>query len=62
MAQLPDSCVASADCLEKQRGVYEEFGVFSPAMIDGIIAQLRGFNDKNTRKEVTGNDDAIADW
>lgn len=61
LAQLPDSCAASADCLEKQRGVYEEFGVFSPAMIDGIIAQLRGFNDKNTRKEVTGSDDAIAE-
>jgi glutamine synthetase len=47
LAQLPDSCVASADCLNRQRRVYEEYGVFSPAMIDGIIEQLRAFDDKN---------------
>ena len=52
LGQLPDSCVASADCLERQRKVYEAYGVFSPAMIDGIIKQLRDFNDSNLRKEV----------
>ena len=49
LAQLPDSCVASADCLERQRKVFEEHGVFSPAMIDGIIAQLRAFDDVTLR-------------
>ena len=49
LAQLPDSCVASADCLNRQRRAYEEYGVFSPAMIDGIIEQLRAFDDKNLR-------------
>ena len=29
LAQLPDSCVASADCLEKSRAVFEEHGVFA---------------------------------
>ena len=52
LGQLPDSCVASADCLERQRKVYEAYGVFSTAMIDGIIKQLRDFNDSNLRKEV----------
>ena len=52
LGQLPDSCVASADCLERQRKVYEAYCVFSPAMIDGIIKQLRDFNDSNLRKEV----------
>jgi len=52
LGQLPDSCVASADCLERQRKVYEAYGVFSPAMIDGIIKQLRDFNDSKLRKEV----------
>ena len=52
LGQLPDSCVASADCLERQRKVYEAYGVFSPAMIDGIIKQLRDFNDSNLRKQV----------
>ena len=52
LGQLPDSCVASADCLERQRKVYEAYGVFSPAMIDGIIKQLRDSNDSHLRKEV----------
>ena len=52
LGQLPDSCVASADCLERQRKVYEAYGVFSTAMIDGIIKQLRDFKDSNLRKEV----------
>ena len=52
LAQLPDSCVASADCLERQRKVFEEHGVFSPAMIDGITAQLRAFDDVTLRKNI----------
>ena len=52
LEQLPDSCAASADCLEKQRAVFERYGVFSPAMIDGIIAKLRAYGDRNLRAEV----------
>ncbi len=52
LAQLPDSCVASADCLERQREVFEQQGVFSPAMIDGIINQLRSFDDATLRQRV----------
>ncbi len=50
--QLPDSCVASAACLERQREVFEQYDVFSPAMIDGIIAQLRAFDDVSLRKNI----------
>ena len=53
LAQLPDSCVASADCLERQRHVFEEHGVFSPAMIDGIISQLRAFDDSTLRSDIS---------
>ena len=49
---LPDSCVASADCLEKLRAAFEEKGVFSTHMIDGIIAQLRSFNDRTLRHDI----------
>jgi glutamine synthetase len=52
LAQLPDSCVASADCLDRQRKVFEEHNVFSPAMIDGIIDQLRAYDDKMLRKNI----------
>lgn len=55
LAQLPDSCVASADCLEQQRKVYEEYGVFSPAMIDGIIRSLRAFDDRTLRTDIANS-------
>ena len=60
LAQLPDSCAASADCLEQQRAVFEERGVFSPAMIDGIISQLRAFGDRTLRADVANDQERIA--
>ena len=59
LAQLPDSCVASADCLQQHRAVFEEQGVFSPAMIDGIIAQLRAFDDASLRADVADKPEAV---
>ena len=59
LAQLPDSCVASADCLERLRAVFEEHHVFSSAMIDGIIAQLRAFDDVTLRKNIEGYPEEI---
>ena len=52
LAQLPDSCAASADCLEKQRDIFEKYRVFSPAMIDGILARLRSYDDRSWRAEI----------
>jgi len=52
LAQLPDSCSVSADALEKQREVFEQYHVFSSNMIDGIINRLRAYNDINLRKEL----------
>lgn len=59
LAQLPDSCAASADCLERQRAVYEEKGVFSKAMIDGIIAQLRAYHDETLRRDIQDKPEEI---
>jgi glutamine synthetase len=59
LAQLPDSCEASADCLEKQRAIFEKYNVFSPAMIDGIIKKLRSYNDKTLRSEIDGNQEEM---
>lgn len=56
LAQLPDSCMASADCLERQREIYEQRGVFSPAMIDGIIRRLRSYGDQTLRNDINAND------
>ena len=55
LAQLPDSCEASADCLERQRAVFEEYNVFSPAMIDGIIKKLRSYKDRTLRSDIGDN-------
>jgi glutamine synthetase len=59
LAQLPDSCAASAECLERQRKVFEEYGVFSPEMIDGIIAQLKAFDDSTLRKDIEDKPEEI---
>jgi len=55
LAQLPDSCEASADCLERQREVFERYNVFSPAMIDGIIRKLRSYQDRTLRQDIGDN-------
>jgi glutamine synthetase len=39
--------------------VFEEHGVFSPAMIDGIIAQLRAFDDATLRQNIEGYQEEI---
>ena len=59
LAQLPDSCSASADCLEKQRAYFEKYNVFSPAMVDGILAKLRGYNDSTLRKDLENDPEGV---
>ena len=49
---LPDSCAASADLLERDRALYEQDGIFAPQLIDGIIRQLRAFNDRTLRADI----------
>ena len=57
--QLPDSCWHSADCLEKQRAIYEQFNVFPRQIIDGIIKTLRSFNDEHLRVSIQDNEKEI---
>ncbi len=51
LKQLPSSCMQSADCLERDRAVYEEAGVFRPRMIDGILKALRSHHDERLRHD-----------
>ena len=44
---MPTSCRESADCLRKDRRIYEKDGVFSPKAIDGLVAVLEGYNDRD---------------
>ncbi len=57
--QLPDSCWHSADCLQKQRAVYEKHNIFPPMIIDGIIKKLRSYNDEQLRGEIKDNEKEI---
>ena len=52
LEQLPDSCSASADRLQQQRAFFEQYNVFSPSMIDGVIRKLKAYNDVNLREEL----------
>ena len=61
LATLPDSCMASADCLEKQREVYQKYEVFTPEMVDGIISDLRKFHDSDLRAKVNASPGAMMD-
>ena len=59
LQQLPVSCWQSADCLEKQRGIYEAGQVFPPIIIDGMVRKLRSYNDLHLRDSIKDNEKEI---
>ncbi len=59
LASLPDSCAASADCLEAQRAYFEAKGVFSPATINGVLSRLRSYNDRTLRADIANDATAM---
>lgn len=52
LKQLPASCYESALMLERSRALFEDSGVFSPALIDGTIARLKSYDDARIREQV----------
>lgn len=52
---LPDSCDASAECLLRQRAVYEANHIFSPHMINGIVKELKSYNDRTMRHDIAND-------
>jgi glutamine synthetase len=54
LPQLPLSCWQSADCLMRDRAVYEKDGVFSPKVIDGIARSLKSYNDRDLSRRLYG--------
>jgi glutamine synthetase len=45
--------------LERQRAIFEQHNVFSPAMIDGIIKRLRSYGDKTLSQDINGNQEEM---
>jgi len=46
LKELPASCGESADCLLEQAKFYEDGGVFSRRLVEGVAGQLRAFDDR----------------
>ncbi len=59
LKSLPDSCVASAKALQSERSVFEDRGVFSSSMIDGIIQKLTAYEDANLRDSLAERPDEM---
>jgi len=59
LPQLPVSCWDSAECLIKDRHIYEKDGVFPPVVIDGLAKVLRSYNDKDLSQRYYGKGDEI---
>lgn len=61
LRSLPTCCYESAEALEAAREIFEQKGVFSPQLIDGIISKLKSYNDRNLRASISGNRQEILD-
>ncbi|MFH1226955.1 MAG: glutamine synthetase family protein [Planctomycetota bacterium] len=59
LPQLPFSCWESADCLLRDRAVYEKDNVFSTKVIDGIAKKLKSYDDKNLSQRLYGKTQKI---
>jgi len=59
--QLPTSCHESALALDRDRAYFEKDGVFDKAMIDGIIAQLKAFEDSDIREQIKAKPELMAE-
>lgn len=59
LKSLPTCCSESATCLEEARSAYEDEGVFTPRMIDGIIKALKSFDDANLHTDANNDADLM---
>ena len=59
LPQLPVSCWESAECLLRDRRIYERDDVFSPVVIEGLVKTLKGYDDKDLSVKCYGRGDEI---
>ena len=52
LKSLPTSCYESGVVLEQHREYYERHGVFTPELINDLVAKLKSYNDQNIREEL----------
>ncbi len=59
LGHLPDSCVASAKMLEKQKDIYRKYNVFPEGLLNYIIYYLKAFRDENLRKRIENDETKV---
>jgi glutamine synthetase len=59
LAQLPVSCWDSAKQLDRQRDIYLQYDVFNEMTINGIIQQLKDYNDEHIREEISHDEEKV---
>ncbi len=59
LPKLPSSCWASAESLEKTRAIFEDRGVFTPQVIDGVVKRLKAYDDRNLSERLFGKEEEI---
>ena len=61
LKSLPTSCYESGEVLEQHREYYERHGVFTPEIINDLVAKLKSFNDKHIREELDKHPEKMID-
>jgi len=56
---LPRSCIESAECLERDRAIYEKDNVIPAPLIDDTAKRLKFFNDRGLSEELYGKEEEI---
>lgn len=59
LPQLPQSCVTSANFLERDKQLYAEGG-FNPSLIDNIVNKLKKYDDSRLSETVFGDKEATS--
>jgi len=59
LPQLPRSCWESADCLLADRAIYEKDDVFTPVVIEGVVKELKQYDDQDLSERLYGKEEEI---
>ena len=61
LAQLPTSCIDSADLLIKQKEIYKKYNVFPENVLQSLADFLRSHNDKELISKIQNDDEKVMD-
>jgi len=59
LEKLPASCWESAEVLLKQKDIYLKYDIFTDGIIEGIVKNLKAFNDQTLRTDIKDNEELM---